>query len=44
MLNGQHFKFLKDVLPTVAFVGPGESDDLHYAFLVPYLDVKAFGR
>jgi hypothetical protein len=44
VLDGQHFEFLGDVFPTVAFIGLGELDDSRYVFLVAYQDAKAFGR
>jgi hypothetical protein len=44
VFDGQHFKFLGDVFPTVTLVGLGELDDSRYVFPAAYQDAKAFGR
>jgi hypothetical protein len=43
MLHDQHFEFLGDTLLATTHVGPGEPDNLCYAFPVAYWNVKASG-
>jgi hypothetical protein len=44
VLDGKHFEFLGDTLPTIAHDGLGEHEDLRYAFHVAYQNAKVFGR
>ncbi len=44
MLDSQRFEFFGNALPIIAFTGPGEHDDLHYAFPIAYQNTKASGR
>jgi hypothetical protein len=41
LLDGQHYEFFGDVLPTTALIGPSKHDDPLYVFHVAYWDAKA---